>query len=142
MNIEQPLQFLSLQITYAEQLLTLLAQEEQALIARQYEAINQLAEQKQQLIEQLQQTDQQLANSLPNPKEFPAELQSHKEQVDLLLKQCQEKNQQNGKAIALGLNSLERLQGSLIQKRAGNSMTYTAKGKTRGGSLSGGYVSA
>lgn len=141
MNNEKILSLLTLQLTHIKQLDQLLNEEQQALIDRDHESIESLAKGKQHLMKQLEAFDVEII-SLIAQSPFPESAQPLKDEVLTLLAQCHQKNLENGKAIDLSINSLERLQQSLVQKRSGNAMTYTAKGKARSGSASSGYISA
>jgi len=141
MNTDNLSHFLTLQLNAIEQLQQVLNVEKQALIDRDHEKIEILAQQKQQLLVSLNEADQQLAQLLDS-QPLPQQLQPIKLKITAIVEHCHEQNQQNGRAIDLSINSLNRLQRSLIQKRAGNAMTYNAKGKTRGTGSSSGYVSA
>ena len=142
MNTQQLETNLSLQLAYAKELQKILELETQALIDRNHDNITTLAQKKQQVMEQLQTVDQQIATQIPQGQSLPEYLNPLKQQILELIAQCQEHNQQNGYAIDLSINSLERLKRAIILKRSGNSMTYNAKGKEQGGNLSGGYISA
>jgi len=142
MNIEQLTLQLNLQHQKSQQLLKLLTQENQALVERDIELIQSIATTKQQLMSDLATVDQQIQQLVAPINELPPELVQLKNAIVDNISLAQQKNEVNGKAIALGINSLERLQTSIIRKRAGNSMTYNQKGKTRGGGPRGGYISA
>jgi len=141
MNNENTQSLLTLQLNHIKQLQLLLNNEKQSLIDRDHESITSLAKNKQQLMSQLEQIDSDISASLTG-KPLSDDEQSLKAQINTALATCHRLNLENGKAIDLSINSVQRLQRSLIQKRAGNSMTYNAKGKTRGGSASSGYISA
>lgn len=141
MNTDQLRHDLTLQLNCVEQLQQVLNTEKQALIDRNHEKIEQFAQQKEQLLLKLNEIDQQIKLQLPH-QQLPQLLQPLKLKIATTIEQCHLQNQENGHAITLSLNSLNRLQRSLVQKRSGNAMTYNAKGKTRGTSSSGGYVSA
>lgn len=141
MNNEKILSLLTLQLNHVKQLEILLNDEKQSLINRDYKTITSLSQQKQQLMSQLHEIDKEI--SLAN-KETPlnAEALIKKDQILSLLAQCHKNNLINGKAIELSMNSIERLQRSIIQKRANKSMTYNAKGGTKSSFSSSGYTSA
>jgi len=141
MNNENTQSLLTLQLNHIKQLQLLLNNEKQALIDRNHESITTLASQKQQLMSLLENIDSDISASIINAKLSDKE-QSLKDEIHSSLSICHQLNLENGKAIDLSINSVQRLQRSLVQKRAGNSMTYNAKGKTRGGSASSGYISA
>lgn len=141
MNNEKILSLLTLQLNHIKQLEQLLNEEKQSLIDRDHESISMLANNKQALMKQLETFDVEISSLLVNSP-FPPQANELKEEVISLLSQCHIQNTENGKAIDLSMNSIGRLQRALIQKRAGNSMTYNAKGKTRGGQASNGYISA
>lgn len=142
MNTEQLTLQLNLQHQKSQQLVALLAQENQALVERDIDKIQTLAQSKQQLLKELASADQQIKQLIPPEYTLPPELTALKDAIIDNIAQSQRQNEINGKAIALGINSLDRLQSSLVRKRAGNSMTYNQKGKTRGSGLRGGYISA
>lgn len=141
MNNEKILSLLTLQLNHIKQLKILLDEEKQALVDRDHESIVVLATNKQTLMKQLESLDLEISSMLVNSP-FPPQANELKDQVVTLLTQCHVQNTENGKAIDLSMNSIGRLQRALIQKLAGNSMTYNAKGKTRGGQASNGYISA
>lgn len=141
MNNEKILSLLTLQLNHIKQLKILLDEEKQALVDRDHESIVVLATNKQTLMKQLESLDLEISSMLVNSP-FPPQANELKDQVVTLLTQCHVQNTENGKAIDLSMNSIGRLQRALIKKRAGNSMTYNAKGKTRGGQASNGYISA
>jgi len=138
---ENTLSLLTLQLNHIKQLELLLNDEKQSLIDRDHESITSLANHKQLLMSQLEKIDSDISASMTTTQ-LSDEEQLLKEQITAALSNCHRLNLENGKAIDLSINSVQRLQRSLIQKRAGNSMTYNAKGKTRGGSASSGYISA
>ena len=141
-DIQQELQQqLNLQHHKSQQLLTLLEQENQALIARDIEKILALATDKQQLLQHLSDADQQIQQLIAPSTELPPQFNDLKESILKNIAQSQQQNEINGKAIALSIGSIERLQHAMIKKRAGNSMTYNEKGKTRGSGPRGGYIS-
>ncbi|NRA70798.1 MAG: flagellar protein FlgN [Gammaproteobacteria bacterium] len=142
MNIIELEQELNLQLHTSQLLLSLLGQENDALIARDIDLIEQLAQQKQHLIEQLNSLDSKIERHLLPDSELPSQFSELKNSILENISTCQRQNDINGKAIALSLGSIERLQNSLVQKRAGNSMTYNQKGKTRGGGVRGSFISA
>jgi len=142
MNTEQLTLQLNLQHQKSQQLLGVLTQENQALVERDIELIQTIAITKQQLMSELATIDQQIQQLVAPISELPSELVELKNAIVDNITQAQQQNEINGKAIALGINSLERLQSSIVRKRAGNSMTYNQKGKTRGGGPRGGYISA
>jgi len=142
MDTEQLTLHLNIQHQKSEQLLTLLAEENQALVERDIDKIETLARAKQNILSELATADQQIKQLVTSINELPAELMKLKDTIVDNIAKGQLQNEINGKAIALGINSLERLQTSLIRKRAGNSMTYNQKGKTRGGGSRGSYISA
>jgi flagella synthesis protein FlgN len=142
MNTEQLTLQLNLQHQKSQQLVALLAQENSALVERDIDKIQILAQSKQQLLKELASADQQIKQLITPEYTLPPELTALKDAIIDNIAQSQQQNEINGKAIALGINSLDRLQNSLVRKRAGNSMTYNQKGKTRGGGIRGGYISA
>ena len=142
MNIIELEQHLILQQQQSQQLIALLEQENHALIEREPEKIQALAESKQLLLITINDCDQKIKLLLAPYLTLPAELLELKKSIDNNIKLSQQKNEINGRAIDLSINSIERLQSSLIKKRAGNSMTYNQKGKTQGCSARGGYISA
>ncbi|NRA83382.1 MAG: flagellar protein FlgN [Gammaproteobacteria bacterium] len=142
MNIIELEQHLILQQQQSQQLIALLEQENHALIEREPEKIQALAESKQQLLIAINDCDQKIKLLLAPDLTLPAELLELKTSIDNNIKLSQQKNEINGRAIDLSISSIERLQSSLIKKRAGNSMTYNQKGKTQGSSARGGYISA
>lgn len=141
MNNEKLLSLLTLQLTHVKQLDKLLNDETQSLIDRDHELIASLAQSKQHLMKQLETFDVEISSYAEQIPQSESAL-ALKDEINEQLAQCHTKNLENGKAIELSINSIERLQSSLIQKRSGNSMTYNAKGKTRAGSSSSGYISA
>lgn len=141
MNNENVLSLLTLQLNHVKQLGLLLNDEKQSLIERNHESISILAQNKQQLMSQLEQIDREISTLVTQSPLSDDEL-SLKDQIINALSVCHRQNLENGRAIDLSMNSVQRLQRALIQKRAGNSMTYNAKGKTRGGLASSGYISA
>ncbi|MCG7530139.1 flagellar protein FlgN [Psychrobium sp. MM17-31] len=141
MNNEKLLSLLTLQLTHVKQLDKLLNDETQSLVERDHELIASLAQSKQHLMQQLETIDVELSSYAEQIPQSESAL-ALKDEITDLLAQCHTKNLANGKAIELSINSIERLQGALIQKRSGNAMTYNAKGKTRAGSASSGYISA
>ena len=141
MNNENIRPLLTLQLSHVKQLKMLLNDEKQSLIDRDHESISALAQNKQQLMTQLEQIDREISASIEQVPLSDVEL-SMKDQIIAALSSCHQQNLENGRAIALSMNSIQRLQSALIKKRAGNSMTYNAKGKTRGGMASSGYISA
>ncbi|NRA54633.1 MAG: flagellar protein FlgN [Gammaproteobacteria bacterium] len=142
MDTEQLTLQLNIQYQKSEQLLTLLTEENKALVERDIDKIETLARDKQKILSELATADQQIKQLVTSINELPAELMKLKNVIVDNITKGQLQNDINGKAIALGINSLERLQTSLIRKRAGNSMTYNQKGKTRGGGIRGSYISA
>ena len=142
MNIIELEQHLILQQQQSQQLIALLEQENHALIEREPEKIPALAESNQLLLITINDCDQKIKLLLAPDLTLPAELLELKKSIDNNIKLSQQKNEINGRAIDLSINSIERLQSSLIKKRAGNSMTYNQKGKTQGSSARGGYISA
>lgn len=141
MNTDQISEQLTLQLHCIEQLEHVLELEKQALIDRDIEKIEGFAQQKEALMVQLSQLDQQVEQLLAK-QPLPTQLEPLKTQITEGVTVCQQQNLENGKAIDLSIESLNRLQSSIIKKRSGNSMTYNAKGKTRGAGSSSGYISA
>ncbi len=141
MNNDKILSLLTLQLNHVKQLETLLSDEKQSLINRDYKTIMSLSQQKQQLMLRLSEIDKEISLT-NNNNPFIGEALIKKEQILLLLSQCHQNNLINGKSIELSMNSIERLQRSLIQKRASKSMTYNAKGGTKSNFSSSGYTSA
>ena len=141
MKTQQLTEHLKLQLDTIKQLQQVLDVEKNALIKRQHELLESLAVQKEQLLIQLNECDQQVAQLLEQ-QSLPEQLSPLRTQISDTIEQCHIQNQANGRAIDLSINSLDRLQRSLIQKRSGNSMTYNAKGKTHGAKSSHGYISA
>ncbi len=134
-------EFLKTQHHCIEQLDNILDIEKQALVDREHETIETLAQQKESLLHKLNELDQQIGEHLAQ-QPLPEHLHPIKQKITELAQLCQQKNLENGRAIDLSINSLNRLQRSIMQKRSGNSMTYNAKGKTRGAGSSSGYISA
>jgi len=141
MNNDTLTEFLNTQYNCIEQLQNILDIEKQALVDRDHEKIEALAHQKESFLVKLNEIDQLIAEHLAE-QPLPEQLHPLKQKITETAQQCQTKNQENGRAIDLSINSLNRLQRSIIQKRSGNSMTYNAKGKTRGAGSSNGYISA
>lgn len=141
MNTTELEQQLTLQYQYTEQLLSVLKQENSALVERDIAKIVELAANKQQILQHLAQADQQISTLVTPDNELPVQFAELKQSIINNIAEAQRQNEINGKAIALSLGSIERLQQSLIRKRAGTSMTYNEKGKTRGSGTSGGYIS-
>ena len=141
MNTIELEQQLNLQFQLSQQLLTLLTQEKHALVERDPQLIQDLALEKQQLLQQLTEAEQYIKQLLAPTTALPSQFSELTQSIEKNIVQCHQLNQINGEAIAMSVNSLERLQGALIQKRAGNSMTYNKKGKTHGSGLRGGYIS-
>lgn len=141
MNNDKILSLLTLQLNHVKQLETLLSDEKKSLINRDYKTIMSLSQQKQQLMLRLSEIDKEISLTNDN-NPFIGDALIKKEQILLLLSQCHQNNLINGKSIELSMNSLERLQRSLIQKRASKSMTYNAKGATKSNFSSSGYTSA
>lgn len=141
MNTDILTEFLNTQLNCLEQLLNILDIEKLALVDRDHEKIATLAQRKESLLLKLNELDQNIGEHLAQ-QALPEHLHSIKDKITEQAQLCQQKNQENGRAIDLSINSLNRLQRSIIQKRSGNSMTYNAKGKTRGSGSSNGYVSA
>ena len=123
MNIIELEQHLILQQQQSQQLIALLEQENHALIEREPEKIQALAESKQQLLIAINDCDQKIKLLLAPDLTLPAELLELKTSIDNNIKLSQQKNEINGRAIDLSISSIERLQSSLIKKRAGNSRT-------------------
>lgn len=141
MNNEKIISLLKLQLNYVKQLDVLLNDEKQSLIDRDHQSITSLAEKKQELMSQLQDIDNSISTHCKGLT-LNDDQNAIKNQIKTLLTHCHKNNLSNGKAIELSINSIDRLQRSLIQKRAGKSMTYNAKGRTRSSGSSSGYTSA
>jgi len=141
MNNEKIISLLTLQLNHVKQLDILLNDEKQSLIDRDHQLITSLAGKKQELMSQLQEIDNKLSVHCKDIT-LNDEQNTLKDQIQTLLLQCHKNNLSNGKAIELSINSIDRLQRSLIQKRSNKSMTYNAKGRTRSSGSSSGYTSA
>jgi len=141
MNNDKIISLLKLQLNYVEQLNVLLNDERQSLVDRDHQSITSLAVKKQELMSQLQDIDNNISIHCKNIS-LNDEQNTIKNQIKTLLTHCHKTNLSNGKAIELSINSIDRLQRSLIQKRANKSMTYNAKGHTRSSGSSSGYTSA
>lgn len=141
MNTDKLTEFLNTQLHCVEQLQIILDIEKQALVDRDHDKIVTLAQQKESLLNNINDADQHIAQVLAQHP-LPAQFDVIKQKIMEGAAACQEQNLENGRAIDLSLNSLNRLQRAIVQKRSGNAMTYNAKGKTRGSSSSSGYVSA
>ena len=113
-----------------DSLLTLLEEEFNLLKQRQVSELPEIANQKQQLLEQLQQQDHQISQH-PDRDALKDELSPLKEMLVEKLRDCQEKNEVNGKLIELNLAANRRLGSVLTQLRDRNSMTYDSKGSAR-----------
>jgi len=141
MNNDKILSLLKLQLNYVKQLDALLNDEKQSLIDRDHQSITSLAAKKQELMSQLQDIDSNLSVHCEGLT-LDDEQTAIKNEIQTLLLHCHKNNLSNGKAIDLSINSIDRLQRSLIQKRSNKSMTYNAKGRTRSSGSSSGYTSA
>lgn len=141
MNNDKILSLLKLQLSHVKQLDALLNDEKQSLINRDHQSITSLAEKKQELMSQLKDIDSSLSVHCKDVM-LNDEQTAIKNEMQTLLLHCHKNNLSNGKAIELSINSIDRLQRSLIQKRANKSMTYNAKGRTRSSGSSSGYTSA
>jgi len=141
MNTDTLAEFLNNQLSYVEQLDNILDVEKQALVDRDHETIEAIAQQKKSLFLKLSEVDKAIGQLL-DQQALPDTFHPLKQKIIDKILTCQQKNQQNGRAIELSINSINRLQRSILKKRAGHSMTYNAKGKTGGSTSSKGYVSA
>lgn len=110
-----------------DNLLTLLEEEFTLLKQRQALSLPDLASKKQQLLEQLQHNDQTIGQH-PDQEQLRGLLAEQKTQLVEKLRHCQERNEVNGKLLAMSLASNRRLAGVLNQIRDRNSMTYDNKG--------------
>jgi len=141
MNTDTLTALLNSQLSCVEQLDNILDIEKQALVDRDHEAIEAIAQKKESFFLKLIEIDNDIAQHL-DQQALPEALNAIKQKISDIAEICQQKNLENGRAIVLSINSINRLQRSILQKRAGNTLTYGAKGKTQGGGSSKGYVSA
>lgn len=115
------------QDTLLNQMMTLLDEEFSLLKQRQALSLPDISSKKQQLLEQLQQNDERIGKH-PDHHQLDHQFAELKEQLVDKLRQCQERNEVNGKLLELSLASNRRLAGVLTQIRDRNSMTYDSKG--------------
>lgn len=113
-----------------DNLLTLLEEEFTLLKQRQALSLPDIASKKQLLLEQLQCNDVSISQH-PDQQQLTGPFSTQKELLVEKLRQCQERNEVNGKLLELSLASNRRLAGVLNQIRDRNSMTYDSKGTAR-----------
>lgn len=103
--------------------------EEEFVLLKQRQALSlpDIASKKQLLLEQLQRNDASISQH-PDQPQLNGPLSAQKEHLVEKLRQCQERNEVNGKLLELSLASNRRLSGVLSQIRDRNSMTYDSKG--------------
>ena len=103
--------------------------EEEFVLLKQRQALSlpDIASKKQLLLEQLQRNDASISQH-PDQPQLNGPLSAQKEHLVEKLRQCQERNEVNGKLLELSLASNRRLAGVLTQIRDRNSMTYDSKG--------------
>ena len=103
--------------------------EEEFVLLKQRQALSlpDIASKKQLLLEQLQRNDASISQH-PDQPQLNGPLSAQKEHLVENLRQCQERNEVNGKLLELSLASNRRLAGVLTQIRDRNSMTYDSKG--------------
>jgi len=110
-----------------DDMLLLLDEEFVLLKQRQALSLPDIASKKQLLLEQLQRNDASISQH-PDRPQLNGPLSAQKEHLVEKLRQCQERNEVNGKLLELSLASNRRLAGVLTQIRDRNSMTYDSKG--------------
>ena len=119
------------QLQNANELLSLLAQEQVAITQRISKQIEALALQKSTLITQLQTTDERIGRH-PDVESLTTdpELKSLVEQIRTLILECQQRNELNGEALQRAQLSFHKLNNLMKQSQGKVGMTYTAKGQT------------
>jgi len=106
----------------------LLLEEEFTLLKQRHAlSLPDIASKKQLLLEQLQHNDASISRH-PDQPQLNGPFSAQKEHLVEKLRQCQERNEVNGKLLELSLASNRRLAGVLTQIRDRNSMTYDNKG--------------
>ena len=110
-----------------DDMMLLLEEEFTLLKQRQALSLPDIASKKQLLLEQLQRNDASISQH-PDQPQLNGPLSAQKEHLVEKLRQCQERNEVNGKLLELSLASNRRLAGVLTQIRDRNSMTYDSKG--------------
>ncbi|CAM2799664.1 flagella synthesis protein FlgN [Moritella viscosa] len=133
MTIKTLPELLVLQVSYVEQLLTLLTAEKSALESRDVTALEKLSQDKEQKITQVAELDVKI-NLHPDAAELLSTYLSQKQQIETELTQCQELNDVNGKLIELNLRNSKRLTDTIVRSRSRNNITYDKLGRTRGSS--------
>lgn len=125
------LKLVSYQLGILATLNKLVAEETQALHERDADRLMVLAKDKLQCLTDLQANEQKLAMH-PNSQLLvtDTELVAKVTQAKLMLKECQDANQQNASLIELNIASLNRLSQALQASRNASSLTYNDKGKT------------
>ncbi|SQD80467.1 flagella synthesis protein FlgN [Moritella yayanosii] len=124
-------ELLGLQVSYIEQLLTLLTAERSALESRDVTALEKLSQKKQQQITQIAELDVKISQHADAAALLTTYL-AQKQQIETELSQCQELNDVNGKLIELNLRNTKRLTDIIIRSRSRNNITYDKLGRTRG----------
>ncbi|MFM2485053.1 flagellar export chaperone FlgN [Celerinatantimonas yamalensis] len=113
-----------------EQLMSALEQENQILAARDIDAINQIAQQKNVLLKQINENDLIIAEHPDRDKlKTTPVLIKQRQHLQALLVQCQQANTLNGHIIKASSDEIERLAHQMNQLLQKNSMTYDKAGR-------------
>lgn len=123
----QLLNLLKQQDALLDDILNLLGDEFDILRQRKALALPDIATRKQTLLAQLQHNDEQIGQQ-PDVDKLASEFAEHRSQLEDKMRECQERNEVNGRLIEMNLLSNRQLTRMLVQIRDKNSMTYDQKG--------------
>lgn len=124
------------QLENIQKLTAILSAEKNVLQQHSPSALTNISQEKSDLLTEIDALDKQ-CKALPN---YETHLISSKYSALLLsikeaLQACQKLNTVNGMIIEHSSLAIERMQNKLLESRSGSSITYTNKGKKRGGTL-------
>lgn len=126
------LSLIEFQLKNAQELQTVLEQEQVAITNRVSKDIEAIAKQKTTLIEQLKTTDERIQRH-PDVESLTSdpELSPLVDQIRSLIEVCQQINTANGEALQRAQLSFNKLNNLLQQSQGKLGMTYTAEGQTK-----------
>jgi flagella synthesis protein FlgN len=130
----QSKELLAQQLLQLQELDKIITDEKLVLQQHQPDALLQISQKKNQLLLSIKNLDQQISVNQAFAQDKAAGfLGEELDNIENLLKLCQQKNQVNGQIIAQSQLAVERMKTSLLESHNKTSVTYDSKGKKSGG---------
>ena len=130
----QSKELLAQQLIQLQELDQIITDEKLVLQQHQPDALLQISQKKNQLLLSINNLDQQISVNQAFAQDKAAGfLGEELDNIENLLKLCQQKNQVNGQIIAQSQLAVERMKTSLLESHNKTSVTYDSKGKKSGG---------